>query len=353
MQTTGLLFAAVLALLPTSLVAADYPSPKPGDWVAHDFRLHTGAVMPEVRLHYATIGDPKGEPVLVLHGSNGSAASMLTPGFAGELFGPGQPLDASRTYIILPDALGSGKSSRPSDGLKAKFPHYDYADQVAAQYRLVTEGLGIKHLRLVIGQSMGGMHAWLWGTNYPDMMDALVPMACLPVQMSGRNWMLRRLMIDAIRNDPTYKDGDYAAQPASFHALSTFFSMATSGGSRALYAQASTRAKADAVATGRLAARETSDANNFIYSYEAASDYDPAPDLERVTAYVLAINSADDERNPAELGIMDREIKRVKNGGFYLVPASEETRGHGTTGLAKFWKPQLEALLKAAPHRGM
>ena len=356
MKMLSLLSGAAIALLllPAGRAgAADYPAPKQGDWVARDFHFHDGKVMPEVRLHYVTIGAPTGEPVLILHGSAGSSTSMLTQAFAGELFGPGQPLDASRYYIILPDALGSGKSSRPSDGLHAKFPKYDYGDMVQAQYRLVTEGLGIRHLRLVLGQSMGGMHAWVWGVTYPDAMDALIPMSCQPTEMSGRNWMLRRMLIETIRRDPGWKDGDYTSQPPSLKMASAFFSLATSGGSRALAAQAPTREKADRLVEQRLAAPIEADANDLIYSYLAADDYNPAPQLERIQAPLLAINSSDDERNPPELVVLEREIKRVKNGRYYLIPGSEETRGHGTLGNAKFWMPQLEQLLQTAPHRTM
>ena len=217
MKTQSLLYAVtttVLSLIAFAAMAADYPAPKEGDWIARDFRFHTGEVMPELRLHYTTVGEPSGEPVLILHGTTGSGASMLTPAFAGELFGPGQPLDASKYFIILPDALGAGKSSKPSDGLRAKFPRYNYDDMVAAQYRLVTEGLGVRHLRLVLGNSMGGMHTWMWGVNYPDFMDALVPMASQPTEMSGRNWMMRRLLIDTIRNDPDWNNGNYTTPAA-------------------------------------------------------------------------------------------------------------------------------------------
>ena len=193
--------------------AADYPAPKQGEWIARDFKFHTGEVMPELRMHYTTVGEPTGQPVLVLHGTGGSANSMLTPDFAGELFGPGQPLDATKYYIIIPDAIGAGKSSKPSDGLRAKFPQYNYDDMVEAQYRLLTEGLGIKHLRLVIGNSMGGMHTWIWGEKYPDFMDALVPMASQPTAMAGRNWMMRRMLIETIASDPEYNNGKYTTQP--------------------------------------------------------------------------------------------------------------------------------------------
>jgi len=356
MKIPNRLFQAVASLLflPTALAAAaDYPAPKEGDWVARDFRFHTGETMPEVRLHYRTIGDPRGEPVLVLHGSSGSGESFLNAGFAGELFGAGQPLDASKYFIILTDALGAGKSVKPSNGQRTKFPHYDYADQVTAQHRLVTEGLGIQHLRLVMGQSMGGMHSWQWGVMYPEAMDALLPMACQPTEMAGRNWMLRRMLVESIRRDPGYMDGNYTSQPASFKYLSALFSTAFSGGSEGLYALASTHEKADKLARQRLDARLTTDANDYVYAYEASQDYDPAPDLEKIRAQVLAVNSADDERNPPELGIMEREMKRVANGRFYLVPASDKTRGHGTTGMAKLWKAELVKLLQAAPHKTM
>src|SRR4051812_8227106 len=205
---------AVLSLAAfAAAAAADYPAPKEGTFIAKDFRFHTGEVLPEVRLHYRTIGEPSGEPVVVLHGTGGSGASMLTPDFAGELFGEGQPLDATKYFIILPDAVGHGKSTKPSDGLKAQFPKYSSEDMVDGQYRLLTEGLGLKHVRLVIGNSMGGMHTWLWGGKYPDYMDALVPMASQPTEMAARNWMMRRLMIETIRQDPGYNNGDYTAQP--------------------------------------------------------------------------------------------------------------------------------------------
>ena len=224
--------AAGLSLLLIALApaAAQYPAPKEGSWIARDFRFHTGEVMPELRLHYRTVGEPSGEPVLILHGTTGSGASMLSPAFAGELFGPGQPLDASKYFIILPDAIGHGKSSKPSDGLRAKFPRYNYDDMVAAQYKLVTEGLGIRHLRLVLGNSMGGMHTWIWGVAHPDFMDALVPMASQPTEMASRNWMMRRLIIDAIRNDPDWKGGDYAEQPRAFRVANVFYGIATNGG---------------------------------------------------------------------------------------------------------------------------
>jgi homoserine O-acetyltransferase len=341
--------AFVLVLIAAPAVAADYPAPKQGDWIARDFKFHTGEVMPELRLHYTTIGDPSGQPVLVLHGTTGSGAGMLTPAFAGELFGPGQPLDAARYYIILPDGIGHGKSSKPSDGLRAKFPRYDYADMVDAQYRLLKEGLGVSHLRLVIGNSMGGMHAWLWGEKYPDFMDALAPMAAQPTAMSSRNWMMRRLIIDAIRNDPDWKDGNYTTQPRAFKAAAVFFGVATSGGTLAYQKLAPTRERADKLLDERLAAPFTADANDTLYQWDSSGDYDAAPGLARITAVLLAINAADDERNPPETGLMEGALKQVRNGRLHLIPASEETRGHGTTGMAKFYKQPLVELLKGTP----
>lgn len=331
--------------------AADYPAPKEGSWIARDFRFATGEVMAQMRIHYTTVGDPSGEPVLVLHGTTGSGPSMLNPAFAGELFGAGQPLDASRYYIILPDAIGHGKSAKPSDGLRAKFPRYNYDDMVAAQYRLVTEGLGLKRLRLVIGNSMGGMHTWLWGVKYPDAMDALVPMACQPTEMAGRNWMTRRLLIDSIRNDPEYLGGEYTTQPKAVRYANVFFGITTIGGTLAYQKQAPNREAADRLVDQRMNAPFTADANDFLYQWDASRDYNASPGLERIQAALLAINAADDERNPPELGIMERELKRVKRGSLLLIPASEETRGHGTTGMARFWKAQLQAFMQANGRR--
>jgi homoserine O-acetyltransferase/O-succinyltransferase len=334
-------------------ITADYPTPKQGEWVARDFRFHTGEVMPELRIGYTTVGDRSGQPVLVLHGTTGNAASMLTPAFAGELFGAGQPLDASKYYIIIPDGLGHGRSAKPSDGLKAKFPRYNYDDMVDAQYRFITEGLGIKHLRLIIGNSMGGMHAWIWGAKYPDTMDALVPMASQPTEMASRNWMMRRLLIETIRSDPEYNGGNYVTQPRSVKIANQFYAVGTNGGTLAWQALAPTRAAADKVIDERLAAPFTADANDFVYAWDASRDYNPAPGLERITAAVLAINAADDERNPPETGITDTALKRVKTVQLLRIPASAETRGHGTTAFAKFYKTQLQDVLQKAPQRGM
>jgi homoserine O-acetyltransferase/O-succinyltransferase len=346
---TGARIAAALCLSWSAALAgaAGYPAPQEADWVAPDFRFHTGEPMP-LRIHYTTLGTPGAPAVLVLHGTAGSGASMLTPAFAGELFGPGQPLDASRYFIVLPDAIGTGKSSKPSDGLRAKFPRYNYDDMVQAQYRLVTEALGIKHLQVIVGNSMGGMQAWVWGVSHPDFMDALVPLAAQPTEMSGRNWMMRRLLIDAIRNDPEWKGGDYTTQPRQLRSANVFFNIATLGGSQAYQKAAPTRAQADRLLEERYAAPFNADANDYLYQWEASGDYNPAPRLDRIRAKVLAINAVDDERNPYDLGIMEREIARLPGARLYMIPASENTRGHGTTAFAAFWKAQLADLLRPA-----
>ena len=353
MSTIRVAGVLALTLLCGSASAADYPAPKHGDWVARDFRFHTGETLAEVKLHYLTIGEPDGIPVVVLHGSGGSAQRMLTRTFAGELFGPGQPLDASTHYIIIPDALGHGGSTKPSDGRKARFPRYDYADMVDAQHRLLTEGLGIRHVRLIIGNSMGGMHAWLWGERYPDDMDALVPMAAQPTAMASRNWMLRRMMLEAIRNDPDYNDGNYTTQPRAMRLATVFFGIATSGGTLRYQKLAPTRELADKLVDARLAEPMTADANDFLWAWSASADYDAAPGLEKIKATVLAINAADDERNPPETGVTARALERVKNAKLLLIPAGEETSGHGTTGDARFYKRQLQELLDTAPRQAM
>lgn len=350
---SAVLLSLSLPAISISAMAADYPAPKQGDWIAKNFKFHTGETMPELRLHYTTVGEPSGQPVLVLHGSGGSAASMLAASFGGELFGAGQPLDASKYYIIIPDGIGHGKSSKPSDGMKTSFPKYDYDDMVEAQYRLVTEGLGVKHLRLVIGNSMGGMHTWLWGEKYPKAMDALIPMASQPTEMASRNWMLRRIMLDTIRNDPDYNGGNYTSQPRMMKYAITAYGIASIGGTLAYQSQAPTAAKADKIVDERLTTPITADANDFVYQWEASHDYNAADSLERIEASLLLINSADDERNPPETGITDAAMKRVKNGRLYLIRASTETRGHGTTGNAKFYSEQIRQLLQTAPQRTM
>ena len=343
--------ALLLSLAGSAVGAAEYPAPREGTFVAKEFKFHTGEVLSELRLHYRTIGDPSGEPVVVLHGTGGSGASMLTPAFAGELFGDGQPLDARKHFVVLPDAIGHGKSTKPSDGLKAKFPKYNSEDMVDGQYRLLTEGLGLKRVRLIIGNSMGGMHTWLWGGRYPDFADALVPMASQPSPMASRNWMLRRLKIELIRNDPGYMNGDYIEQPKSMKLASVFYSTATNGGTLALQRAAPTRAAADKLVDERLKAPFTADANDYIYAWESSANYDPTASLQKITAAVLAINAADDERNPPETGITEAAMKNVKNGRLLVIPGSEQTRGHATTIMAKFYLKELAEFLESAPRK--
>jgi len=290
---------------------------------------------------------------LLLQGNTGTGANWLRPSLADELFKPGQPLDAGRYFIIIPDALGHGGSTKPSDGLRGKFPHYNYDDMVEGQHRLLTEGLGIKHVRLIIGNSMGGMQAWMWGEKYPEFMDALVPMASQPTAMAARNWMLRRLMTETIRHDPGYADGEYKTQPQSMKIAAQFYATATSGGTLAYQKLAPTGALADKLVDERLAAPFSADANDFLYAWESSKDYDPAPSLEKISAAVLCINAADDERNPPETGVTQAALKRIKNAQLLLIPPSEETRGHGTTAQAKFYTKELRVFLEAVPKRAM
>jgi homoserine O-acetyltransferase len=348
-RSLTLVLAGLVAMLVRPVSAADYPAPAEGDWSAQNFRFQSGETLPELRMHYTTIGNPAGEKVLILHGTAGSGAGLLTPSFAGVLFGKDQPLDAQKYFIVLPDAVGAGKSSKPSDGLGAKFPHYSYDDMVRAQYLLVHEGLGLQHLRLVFGYSMGGMHTWLWGVTYPGFMDALVPMAAQPAAMSGRNWMLRRALIEAIRRDPAYENGNYLTPPPSLVTANLLFGIATSGGTLAWQSLAPTSAAGDRLVMERLDAPMTIDANDFIYQWESSRDYDPSAKLGDIRAPVLAINSADDERNPPETGVMVRGLAQVKNAQLLLVPASALTRGHGTLANAAFFQRELGAFLQSAP----
>jgi homoserine O-acetyltransferase len=350
MRIRSLFLAFALLLAAFTAHAQQPPLPvKEADWIAKDFRFHTGEVMPQLRIHYATIGDPKNDAVLILHGTTGSLQSMLSPAFAGVLFGPGQPLDASKHFIIIPDAIGHGKTSKPSDGLRTRFPKYNYHDMVDAQYRLVKEGLGIQRLRLVMGNSMGGMHAWIWGTKYPGEMDALVPMASQPSEMSSRNWIMRRLIIDSITSDPEWNNGNYTKQPRSAQFASVFYAFGTNGGDQALYKAAPTRAQADQLLDARLKAPFTADANDVLYAWASSGDYNPSPELPRIRAALLAINAADDERNPPSTGLMERELARVQGAKYLLIPASADTAGHGTTGNARWYARQLGEWLAGVP----
>jgi homoserine O-acetyltransferase/O-succinyltransferase len=348
------IFALLSSILTATFAsAADYPAPTEGDYTIRDFKFASGETLPELRLHYRTLGKPERDAqgkttnaVLIMHGTTGSGAQFIRPEFAGELFGKGQPLDVTKFFILLPDGIGHGKSSKPSDGMHAKFPRYGYADMVEADYRLLTEGLGVNHARLVIGTSMGGMHTWLWGELHPDFMDALMPLASLPTQISGRNRAWRRMVIDAIRNDPAWNGGDYKTQPPS---LRTAAEMLWFMSSNPVLRQkdAPTLAKTDEVLDKFVEQIvKTDDANDVLYALEASHDYDPAPNLEKIQAPLLAINFADDLINPPELAILEREIKRVPHGRAIVIPFSDKTRGHGSHTLAALWKDQLADLLK-------
>jgi len=337
-----------------AILAAQPPQPAQSDFILRNFHFASGETLPELRIHYRTYGTPRKDAqgvvrnaVLIMHGTGGTGGQFTAAGFAGELFQPGQPLDAARYFIVLPDDIGHGRSSKPSDGLRAHFPRYGYRDMIEAEYRLLTEGLGVNHLRLVMGTSMGGMHTWLWGETYPDFMDALMPLASLPTQISGRNRVWRRVAIDAIRNDPEWKNGDYTAQPQG---LRTAAQMLWLVGSNPVLRQrrAPTLAAADKEIDDYVANyMRIGDANDTLYALESSRDYDPGPALERIKAPLLAINSADDLVNPPELGILEREIVRVPHGRAIMIPFSERTVGHGTHTVAALWKGFLIELLTA------
>lgn len=311
-----------------------------------DFRFHTGEVLPELQMHVAIWGNPQGRPVLLLHGTNGSAAGLVTPEWQQTLLGPGQPLDLAHHRLIVPDALGCGRSSKPSQGLRARFPRYNYADMVQAQYRLLTEALGVAHVRAIIGYSMGGMHTWLWTQAYPDFMDLAVPMACMPTPISGRNWMMRRMVIDAIRNDPAWQQGHYTQQPPGARLALTYYAVATSGGNWGLHLAGPNRAAADAWLDHRLAHAPIPDANDALYQYEASRDYDASTGLEHIRAHVLAINNEDDERNPPELGLLEQAMARVAHGRSVWIPRGRDTVGHATLGSPRFWVDHLARALR-------
>lgn len=343
---------AVSLLLGARLFAADYPAPVEGDFVLKDFKFTSGETMPELRIHYRTLGTPQRDAqgvvrnaVLITHGTTGSGAQFLSPLFAPELFGPGQPLDATKYFIVLPDSIGHGKSSKPSDGLRAKFPHYGYTDMVEAQYRLLTAGLGVNHARLVMGTSMGGMHTWVWGETHPEFMDALLPLASLPTQISGRNRVWRRLAIDAIRGDPEWQGGEYKTQPQSLRTGAQMLYLMSSN-PVLRQAEAPSLAATDKALDAFVANYfKTGDANDYLYALEASRDYDPGPGLEKIIAPLVAVNFADDLINPPELGILEREIRRVAHGRAVVIPFSDKTRGHGSHTVAALWKDELVRLL--------
>jgi homoserine O-acetyltransferase len=334
--------------------AAKFPAPVEGDYKVKNFKFQSNEVLPEMNLHYYTIGQPKKDKngqinnaVLIMHGTTGSGTNFTSGRFPDNLFCAGQLLDASKYFIILPDAIGHGKSSKPSEGLHMKFPKYTYDDMVRADYMLLTEHLNIKHLRLVMGTSMGGMHTWVWGYTYPDFMDALMPLASLPVEIAGRNRMTRKMAIDLIEMDPEWKGGEYTSQPKL--GLSGAISSLIFMGSAPLQMQKSapTREQSEA-ALERTRARYLAslDANDVIYAFDASRFYNPAPHLSKIIAPLFAINSADDEVNPPELGLMEREIPKVKKGRYILIPTSDKTSGHGTHSNPLMWNNYLEELLK-------
>lgn len=348
--------AVVLAAMALSLAAhADvpsYPNLKEADLTVKDFHLANGESLPEVTFHYTTLGTPvrdkAGEitnAVLLLHGTTGTGKNFLSETLGGQLFGPGQPLDAAKYFIILPDGLGRGGSSKPSDGMKGNFPHYGYKDVVDGQHRIVIDGLGIKHLKLVLGTSMGGMQCWMWGETYPDMMDALMPVAAQPVPIAGRNMLWRRLIIEAIRTDPDWHGGNYDKEPTSFtHFLEVGAIMQNSA--RSLQKEAPTRAAANALYDSAMVQFGKFDADDYLYWFESSYDYDPSADLEKIKARVLAVNFGDDLLNPPELGVMEPAIKRLKHGRFVLIPGSDQTRGHQTLALAAVWGKYVGEALK-------
>jgi homoserine O-acetyltransferase len=319
-----------------------------GDHVLREFRFKSGETLPELRIHYRTLGKFDGRnAVLILHGTGGSGAQFMTDAFAGVLFGPGQLLDAQKYFIVLPDGIGHGKSSKPSDGLRTRFPQYGYDDMIEAQYRVLREKLGVDHLRLVLGTSMGGMHTWLWGEQHPKFMDALMPLASLPVQIAGRNRVMRKMIMDAIRGDPTWRDGEYTTQPRQGLTAAIDVLLIMGSAPRAWQAQAPTRDAADAFYEEALRKRLAStDANDMLYAFAASRDYDPSPRLESIEAPLVAVNSADDLINPPELGILEKQIQRVRRGKAIVLPITPETRGHGTHSLPAIWKQHLADLLQ-------
>ena len=337
---------------------ATWPTPQEGDFVVHNFHFQSGETLPEVRMHYTTLGkqikDANGHTtnaILILHGTGGDGPGFLRPIFAGVLFGPSQLLDAAKYFIVLPDNIGHGKSSKPSDGMRARFPQYEYADMVALQHELVEKGLGVDHLRLILGTSMGCMHSWMWGETYPDMMDALMPLACNPVAIAGRNRMWRKMIIDGIRQDPDWHNGDYTTEPRSGLQIAAYILLIA--GSAPLHTQDDhpTRDSADHYLE-ESTKRELDglDANDILYAVSSSRNYDPSAKLDTIKAPVMFINSGDDFINPPELGVAEREIKKVKNGRFILLPASEQTHGHGTHTWAAVWQQYLKQLLDESQH---
>jgi homoserine O-acetyltransferase/O-succinyltransferase len=331
----------------------NYPAPIEGDYLIKDFRFRSGEILPELKLHYRTIGTPRRDAndvvrnaVLIMHGTGGSGAQFLAPQFGNVLFAPGELLDATKYFIILPDAIGHGGSSKPSDGLHVKFPHYTYDDMVLAQYKLINENLGVNHLRLVMGTSMGGMHTWVWAETYPDFMDALMPLASMPVEIAGRNRVMRRMIMDAIHNDPAWNNGEYKTQPQQGLTAAQNILLLMGSAPLQWHKQAPTRDTADKFYEDRVKSGVArTDANDMLYQFNSSREYNPSSALEKIVAPLVAINSADDMINPPELGLMEKEIKRVKRGRYVLLPITDETRGHGTHTIASIWQGYLKELL--------
>jgi homoserine O-acetyltransferase len=350
----AMLAASFLVTVASARPQMTAPATTEGDFIVHNFKFHSGESLPDVRLHYTTLGKPVRDAqgrttnaVLILHGTGGSGHQFLAPYFAGELFGPGQPLDATRYFMVLPDGIGHGQSSKPSDGFHAHFPQYDYDDMVALHYKLLNDGLGVNHLRLIFGTSMGCMHSFVWGETYPDFMDALMPMACLPVQIAGRNRLWRKMVMDGIRTDPEWKGGDYTTEPPQGLRIALDFLIIAGSAPLPMQKSVPTRDDADKYLDKYFHDRISGlDANDFVYQVDASRNYDPSPQLEKIKAPVMWINSGDDFINPPELGIAEREVKRLKNGRFILIPASEQTFGHGTHTHAALWKKHLMELLR-------
>jgi homoserine O-acetyltransferase len=346
-----MLFALLLPCL--SLWAANYPEPKAADFIVRGFQFKSGESLPEIKLHYYTLGTPQKDAsgkvtnaILILHGTTGSGRQFLTPNFGGVLFGPGELLDATKYFIVLPDNIGHGDSSKPSDGSHLRFPHYEYDDMVELQYRLLTQHLGVNHLRLVMGTSMGGMHSWLWAEQHPDFIDAAMPLASEPVEIAGRNRMMRRMIMDDIRNSPDFNNGDYAQQPHGLAAAMQILLVMVSAPVR-MQKEQPTGAQADKFLEDFISrAVKTHDANDVLYAFDASRHYNPEPELEKITAPLTAINSADDTINPPELKILDRDIQRVRKGKYVLLPITDQTRGHGTHSLPAIWQSYLAELLR-------
>jgi homoserine O-acetyltransferase/O-succinyltransferase len=352
------LLSAVVALASLAAApavrAAEFPAPVEGDFVVRDFRFGTGETLPSLSLHYRTIGTPRRDAsgvvrnaVMILHGTGGTGAGFLSQTFGGKLFGAGQILDATRYFIILPDGIGHGKSSKPSDGMHAHFPKYTYDDMVRAQHAMLVDGLEVNHLRLVLGTSMGAMHCWVWGETYPDFVDGLVPLASAPTQIAGRNRVMRTMIMDSITRDPAYKNGDYTEPPHAGMAGAVNLLMMMTSSPIGWHRSGPTRDAADKWYEDQLKSRiAANDANDMLYQFNASRDYDPSPNLEQITTHLLAINSADDVVNPPELGIMEKMMPRVKHGRYVLLPTTEQTRGHGTHSLPAIWGKYLAEFLK-------